>query len=142
MSKNREVVETWFRRVWAEEDESAIDDMLVSETEARGLASKELTGPEGFKAFHRAFLANLCEFDIVIDRFIEDDDWASVLVTINAKCRESGKEICTTGNIYLQIVDGKLIQGDNHIDFISLLEQLGKLPEHTLENALSGGRFS
>ena len=141
MSKNLDVVKTWFRRVWTEEDETAIDEMLVPETEAMGLASKTLIGPEGFKAFHRSFLANLSDFDIQIDRYLEDGEWASVLVTLNAKRRDNGADVKTTGNVYLKIIDGKLVQGANHFDFIGLLEQLDKLPERTFERCLAGEKF-
>ena len=29
MSTSREVIETWFRRVWTEEDSSAIEELFV-----------------------------------------------------------------------------------------------------------------
>lgn len=138
MARNIDVVKTWFQRVWAEEDESAIDDMLVSDTKALGLSPETLVGPDGFKQFHRLFLSRLCDFDIQVDRYMEDGDWMSVLVTLNARRRDNHEPVSTTGNIYFCINDGKVLQGDNHFDFMRLLEQMGNLPENTFERCLGG----
>jgi len=138
MTSNIDVVKTWLRRVWAEEDETAIDDMLVTDTKALGLAPDTLVGPDGFKQFHRLFLSRLCDFDIQVDRYMEDGEWMSVLVTLNARRRDNKQPVKTTGHIYFRIVDGMVLQGDNHFDFMRLLEQMGNLPENTFEECLSG----
>jgi len=138
MSEKLDVVETWFRRVWAEEDESAIDEMLVPETKARGLDAEPRDGPEGFKQFHRNFLNKLSNFDIQIMQFMEDGDWVSILITLNAKTRDTGQDVSITGSIFVKIVDGKLVEGYNHLDFIGLLEQLDYLPQNTLMDGLTG----
>lgn len=132
MSDKLDVVKTWFRRVWAEEDESAIDDMLVPDTNARGLDAKSRVGPDAFKQFHRNFLNKLSNIDIQIMQFMEDGDWVAVLITINAKKRNTDQDISITGSVFVKIVDGKLVEGYNHLDFIGLLEQLEYFPENTL----------
>ncbi|MFY9558504.1 MAG: hypothetical protein WAV47_27720 [Blastocatellia bacterium] len=38
MITSREVMETWFRRVWTEENPKAIEELFVPDGQARGLA--------------------------------------------------------------------------------------------------------
>jgi hypothetical protein len=69
---------------------------------------------------------------------MEDGEWMAVLITLNARRRDNDAPVSTTGNIYFRIVDGKVLQGDNHFDFMGLLEQMGNLPENTFEQCLKG----
>lgn len=39
MSEKLEVVKSWFERVWAQEDEGAIEELFVSDGPARGLGT-------------------------------------------------------------------------------------------------------
>ena len=56
MTTNREIIETWFRRVWNEEDTKAIDELFVVDGEVRGLGENSLIGPMDFKIFSRHFV--------------------------------------------------------------------------------------
>lgn len=56
MADITDVMTTWFERVWTNEDESAIDEMLVEDTHAKGLGAQSHVGPEEFKIFHRTLL--------------------------------------------------------------------------------------
>ncbi|MEP3276286.1 MAG: ester cyclase [Stappiaceae bacterium] len=139
---NSEVIETWFKRVWAEEDETAIDDMLVPETSARGLGGKAHQGPTEFKQFHRAFLALIGDVNIVIDRQATDGDWVFSLVTIKATRRRDGVPVEIGGQILVKIIDGKIVDAHNHIDFMGLFGQLDLLPCDCLDRCLAGEGFA
>lgn len=141
MSSKLDVSKNWFQRVWHEEDESAIDDMLVVDTSAKGLGSQDLVGPEAFKMFHRALLGRIGDIDIEIARHMEDSDWISLLIVLRAKRRDTGEPVETTGNIYVRIVDGKIIEGHNHLDFIRLFEQLQLMPAKSMESCLVGEKI-
>lgn len=136
VSELREVAETWFQRVWAEEDESAIDEMLVPETTAKGLGEEPREGPAEFKAFHRLLLSMIKDVRVDIDRFVEQDDWAHILCSLKAKRRDTGEPVEMSGQIAVRISDGKLITAHNHFDFMSLFEQLGLLPKGAFSRCL------
>ncbi len=135
---NAEVLETWFRRVWAEEDETAIDEMLVPETAARGLGGATHRGPEEFKKFHRALLALLGDFQIIIDRQMEEGDWVFSLIRIRATRRKDREPVEVGGQVLVRIIDNKIVDAHNHIDFIGLFGQLELLPGDCLDRCLSG----
>lgn len=141
MSTRREVLETWFRRVWTEEDASAIDELFIPDGHARGLGANVLIGPEGFKQFHSALRGLLSDFVITIDKSFEVDDWVAAICTLRAKSRQSGTPIEITGQVMIRIADGKLTEAYNHWDFLGIFSQLGLLPTQTFEKALGGEKL-
>jgi len=141
MSTSREVIETWFRRVWTEEDSTAIEELFVPDGEARGLGANALIGPQGFKQFHSALRGLLSDFVITIDKSIEVGDWIAAVCTLQAKSRKSGAAVQITGAVMIRIVDGKLTEAYNHWDFLGMFSQLGLLPTETFEKALGGEKI-
>lgn len=138
MSTHREVLETWFRRVWTEEDTSAIDELFIEDGQARGLGANIRIGPQGFKQFHSALLGLLSDFVITIDKSFEVDDWIAAICTLRAKSRQSGDPIEITGQVMIRIADGRLTEAYNHWDFLGIFSQLDLLPTQTFERALGG----
>lgn len=138
MSTSRDVMETWFHRVWTEEETAAIEELFIPDGEARGLGANVLIGPEGFKQFHSALRGLLYDFVITIDKSVESGDWISAVCTLRARARKSGAEVEMTGSVMVRIVEGKLTEAYNHWDFLGLFGQLGLLPGDTFEKALSG----
>ena len=141
MSKSREVIETWFHRVWTKEDSNAIEELFIPDGKAKGLGANPRVGPEGFKQFHSALRGLLCDFVITIDKTVEEGDWISVVCTLRAKSRRSGDPIEITGQTMVRIVDGKLTEAYNHWDFLRMYGQLGVLPTDTCERALGGEKI-
>jgi ketosteroid isomerase-like protein len=142
MSEAREVIETWFRRVWKEEDPAAIDELFVPDGLARGLGAHVLVGPEGFKQFHSALLNLLSDVTISVDKSIESGDWISVVCTLSAADRRTGKPVGMTGAVLLRVEGGKIVEAYNHWDFLGLFAKLGLLPDGTFETALSGQKVA
>lgn len=138
MSTLREVMETWFHRVWTEEDSSAIEELFIPDGKARGLGANALIGPQGFKQFHSALRGLLSDFVITMDQCVESGDWISAVCTLRAKSRRSGKPIEFTGSVMIRIANGRLMEAYNHWDFLGMFCQLGLLPEGTFEKALGG----
>lgn len=141
MMKPTEVIEIWLDRVWIQEDASAIDDMLVPETIAHGLDTKPRVGPEQFKQFHQSLLCLIGDIKISIDHQMTDGEWVSSLFTLTAAKRGTEDMVETTGQLRSKIVDGKIVDAHNQIDFMSLFEQLGLMPENTLGHCLAGEKM-
>jgi hypothetical protein len=138
MKTNRDVMQTWFDRVWTQQDTAAIDELFVPDGQARGLGANVLIGPEGFKQFHSALSKLLSDFVITIDKSIESGEWLSVVCSLQARDRKSNAPVTITGSVMIRIVDGKLTEAYNHWDFMGLFTQLELLPGGTFEKALSG----
>ncbi len=138
MSEKKAVLETFMQRVWTEQDVDAIDELFVASGRARGLGANTLAGPEEFKVFHQAMSVLLKDFKNTIDHFIEQGDWVSALVTVNAKSQKTGQPVSFTGNLYGTVINGQIHEAYNHFDFMGLYAQLGLLPKDCFEQGLSG----
>lgn len=130
-------LETWARRVWAERDERAIDEMALGDTRAHGLGMQTMVGAEAFKAFHRAVCAQLVDTRLVIDHHIEADGWLAALCTFTGTTRD-GRCVAINGAIHARIADGHILEAYNHFDFVGLFVQLGLLPGDTFVRCLAG----
>ncbi len=142
MAKHQHVLETWFQRVWAEADESAIDDMLVPDTRARGLGSHTRIGPEGFKEFHRCFLAMMEKCSVQIDKIMDSGNWTAVLCTFRAVRKDTGEPVEMMGQVMVRIEDEKLVEAYNHFDFMGLYQQLGLIPDGAFDGCLRGEKIA
>jgi len=141
MQTPSEVIETWFRRVWSEEDSSAIGQLFVPDGKATGLGANVLVGPDGFRQFHEVMCGLLTEFRVEMDHLIESDAWASTICTLHARVRATGTPVTMTGSVLFRIVEGKITEAYNHWDFLGLFAQMGLLPENAFEQALRGERI-
>ncbi|MDX1782355.1 MAG: ester cyclase [Thalassovita sp.] len=135
---NRKLVETWFRRVWEEEDLSAIDEMMASPADTHGLGGLTMIGPDDFKQFAEALLGQIGNVSTKIEHFMEDGEWFHALIGITATGAQSGTPIGFTGQTTGKIVNGKFESNYNHFDFMTMYEQLGHLPQNTMDCCLSG----
>lgn len=130
-------LEIWAKRVWAERDEAAIDEILAIDAAAHGLGGQTLVGPEGFKAFHRALCAQLSDTELVVDHHIEAAGWLAALCTFKGTT-SAGDRVTITGSIHARIAEGRILEAYNHFDFIGLFTQLGLMPEDTWQRCFSG----
>src|SRR4029434_7538523 len=108
MSTSRNVMETWFRRVWSEEDTSAIEEMFIPDGEPREFGANVWIAPRDFKQFHAALCGLLKDIVITIDKSIEQGDWISCVCTLRARSQQSDAPVQITGSVLIRIVNGKL----------------------------------
>lgn len=136
---NRELIETFFRRVWVGEDLDAIAGLMAPDTEVRGLQDLPQIGPNEFRPFAEATLNQLSEMRITIEKFVENGDWSAALISVKAKARATGEPVRFTGQVMVRCGDDRIQEAYNHMDFVSMNEQLGLMPQHTLSHCLGGG---
>ncbi|MFV2052942.1 ester cyclase [Aliiroseovarius sp. YM-037] len=134
----RQFLETWYQRVWEEEDLSAIAEMFKPDTLARGLVDDAHVGPDEFEAFAAAMLQLVGKAKVTIGRFVENGDWVAAVISVAATDRNTDKPVMFSGQTVAKIADGVLVESYNHFDSIGLFEQLGLLPESTFEICLMG----
>ncbi len=135
-------LQTWYDRVWKEEDTSAIEEMLKPQCELEGLGKQTLIGCEQFTGFHQAILAKLSNINITIDKSMENDGWVSALCSLTAVAKHSGKPVVITGAVFACIEADQFTHAYDHWDFIGLWEQLGLLPENSFATALMGEKIA
>lgn len=132
-----ETLKTWYDRVWLQGDLAAIDELFIPDGQARGMMEFTV-GPEDFKALVPAFLAQVTFTEFTFDKVINCGDWIWVALTAHALSHATEAPICVPGHVMVRIVDGRIVEAYNQFDFLSMLEQLGYIPQDTLALCLSG----
>lgn len=140
MGIGQQLMQTWFRRVWSEEDPDAVDELFKG-GEVRGLGLQTLLGPNEFKQFQSALCSLLSDITIQIDKSIENEEWVTVLCSVQAKAKQTDKQVKFTGTVWAKHKNGVLLEGYNHFDFMSLYGQLGLMPLNSFEQGLQGQKI-
>ena len=131
-------MQTWFDRVWSQEDVSAIYEMFDQSGAASGLGKRPVNGPVEFEAFQQAMLSQIEDVQISIDKTFEDGDWICAFCTLTAKKKGSDQEVTLPGCTAVRIENDQLMEAYNHWEFMALFEQLGLLPEDSFAQCLGG----
>jgi len=131
-SSPESVVRAWFHEVWDEGKEEAIDRLMAPDGVVHGLADVPIRGPEGFKPYFRTMRAALGDLEVRVERTVVQGD------TVAAHCHviarhvgdalggpATGRPVEFWGMTIARVVDGKLIEGWNCFDFLSMYQQLG-----------------
>ena len=142
MSELSEVLETWYRRVWEEEDAGAIDEMFVPDPEIEQLGMLKPIDIEQFKVFHKLLCDQLKNIDIQINMTIEQGDWLAAGCSCYAKNATTGEDVTITGTVMAKITDGKLRGGYEHWDFMGMWDQTGLLPGDSFGKCLHGEKLA
>ena len=68
------VVRAWFKEVWDEGNEDAIDRLMAPDAVAHGLGPDGIRGPEAFKPYVRTMRAALGDLEIEVTQTLTDGD--------------------------------------------------------------------
>jgi steroid delta-isomerase-like uncharacterized protein len=129
------VLHRWFEQVWNQKRESAIDELMAEDAVVHGIAGpdgKEIRGPVAFRPFFHHFCAAFPDIRITIEDVLVDGDKVAVRCAVTATHAGPGltaaptnKAANITGMCIARIKDGKIAEGWNNFDFLSMYQQLG-----------------
>ena len=126
-------VTTWFDEVWKKGRLSAIDELLSEDATMHGLgeAGADVTGPEAFKPFVERLRGAFPDIEVKIEQTIEEGDliasrWVATMTHQgdHLGVPASGKKVSVTGMSIARIRDGKMVEGWNNWDMLSLMQQV------------------
>lgn len=123
----------WFTEVWNNGNESAIDKMMTSHGEARGISgasgvpdAEQPKGPEGFKAFYNSFKSQYKDINIELDDVIAEGDMEAGRMTVNATHIETGNTVKFEGMCIIKKHGSRIGEAWNCFDFLTMHQQLGQ----------------
>jgi predicted ester cyclase len=130
-----DVIRQWFREVWDEGREEAIDRLMAPDGLVHGLTGPggpPLTGPAAFRQVFRTFREALGDLQIDVERTVSQGD------TCAAFCRVRGRHVGHafdgpptnqpvdfTGVTIARVQNGRLVEGWNVFDFLTMYQQIG-----------------
>jgi predicted ester cyclase len=129
------VVRQWFKEVWDEGREEAIDRLAAADLVVHGLGgpgAPPIRGAAEFKKVFHVFREALGDLDIAVERTVTEGD------TCAAYCRVKGRHVGHalggpptdhpiefTGIVICLVQGGRLVEGWNCFDFLTMYQQIG-----------------
>jgi len=129
------VLHRWFEEVWNQGNEAKIDEMMTEDSIVHGLKGpdgKEIRGPAAFKPFYHQFRTAFPDIRITVEDALVDGDRIAVRCQVTATHAGHGvagaptnKTVTIDGMCIARIAGGRIAEGWNNFDFLSMYQQLG-----------------
>src|SRR5687767_6091520 len=128
----------WFRRVWNEEDASAIEELAAPDMASHGLV-KTIVGPAAWrKEFYEPMRASFDSVKVdVLEEIVAGDKIFGRMVATQVP-KATGEAVTMHGMCLLRIADGKIAEAWDAWDFLGLLESMKLLPSDSFGRAITG----
>ena len=133
-AENKALARRWFEEVWNRGRTEAIAEMFAADAIAHNLnePGKDLQGPEGFRRYFETIHGAFPDLKVTVLDMIAENDL--VVVRWSAKATHRGdhlgfpatnKPVTVVGTNVLRVANGKLVEGWDSWDRLSLMRQLG-----------------
>lgn len=129
--ENKALIRRWFEEVWNKGREAAIDELLAARAVVHGLGP-DLQGPDGFKAFYRAYRNAFPDVKVQLEEIITQGDMVAARWSGTGTHQgnglgfpATGKQVQLRGMVFARVENGKLAEGWNNFDELGMLQQLG-----------------
>jgi predicted ester cyclase len=130
------LVRQWFREVWDEGNEAAIDRLMAPDAKVHGLSGPEgrstIVGPQHFKPYFRTMRAALGGLKVEVVRTIVQDDMVAAHCRVVARHvgdalggPPTNRPVEFWGITITRVKNDKLVEGWKVFDFLSMYQQLG-----------------
>jgi predicted ester cyclase len=126
------VVQRWFKEVWCEGREDSIDSLMAPYGVAYGLPGGPIQGPTAFKPLFRTFREALGTLSIEVVRTVADGDLVAAHCHVTGRHsgaafggEPTGQSVDFWGIAILRVEDGKIAEGWNCFDMLSMYQQIG-----------------
>jgi predicted ester cyclase len=129
------VARQWFKEVWDEGREEAIDRLADANAVIHGLGgpgAPPMQGTTAFKTVFHTFREALGDLEIAVERTVTEGDTCAVY------CRVKGRHVghalggAPTGNpvefngiTICRVRNGRIVEGWNCFDFLTMYQQIG-----------------
>ncbi|MEJ8810854.1 ester cyclase [Variovorax ureilyticus] len=137
-SSNREIVVSFFDKVWGAGEEAAIDRLMAPTAKIHGLPSPDggsIVGPAAFKPFVRQFRQAFPDLKIRAFHIVCEGNLVVYHCNVTGTHQgpdlgvpASGSRIEIEGVVIGAIEGGQIQEGWNCFDFMTLYQQVGMLP--------------
>jgi len=132
------VAREWFEKVWNAGSEKAIHALLAPDARMHGLPTPDgqpLVGPAAFVPFWQKFRSAFPDIRVEVVRSVTQGDMVAVHCRVTGKHQGDQLGIAATqkpvemwGMGMARVQDGKIVEGWNSYDFMTMYQQIGLLP--------------
>jgi predicted ester cyclase len=129
------VVRQWFKEVWDEGREDAIDRLADANARIHGLGgpgAPPMRGTAEFKRLFQMFRNALGDLEIAVEQTVSEGDRCAAFCRVKGRHvgdafggPPTGQPVEFTGMTIVVVRDGKIVEGWNAFDFLSMYQQIG-----------------
>ncbi len=123
-NKNSTLTYRWMQEVWSQGREDAIDEMMDANAVVHGIEEIKEPGTQGFKQFFRNFRTQFPQLHVEVEDVVVQDNCETSRCIVDATTA-NGQKVHFTGMTFVRIQDGKIAEGWNNFDFMTMYRQLG-----------------
>ena len=128
------MIREYFRRAYDEHDATVIDEMIAPDAVNYGLGPEPTRTREAFRKWYEAFRGSFSNVSCKVEHVMVEGEWVTCRIRFTATHtgdhlgpRASGKKVTLTALIMARIVNGKVVEGFNEFNQLSLLQQIGAM---------------
>jgi predicted ester cyclase len=122
----------WFKEVWDEGREEAIDQLASPDFKVHGLSETTMVGTAAFKQVFHTFREALGDLEIVVEKTLQQGDLATAYVRVKGRHvghalggPPTNNPVSFSGMVIARAVNGRLAEGWNVFDFLTMYQQIG-----------------
>lgn len=126
------IMRQWFQEVWNERRESSIEKLMAPHARVHGLAGGPIAGPEAFRPFYRLFCNAFSDLRVEVVQTVVEGDRVAALCHVTGTHTGDAlggpptrRHVDFWGNTIGVVKDGRIIEGWNTFDFLTMYQQLG-----------------
>ena len=126
------IVRRWFKEVWDDGREEVIDALMAPYAVAYGLPGGPIQGPTAFKPLFRMFRDALGDLSIEVVRTVTEGDVVAAQCHVTGRHsgaafggEATGQAVDFWGIAIIRVEDGKIVEGWNCFDMLSMYQQIG-----------------
>ena len=138
---NKKLAERLNQLVWNEHNADVIDE-IVAETCVMHVGDLEFRGRNGYRQFFDTYTEAFPDLSIQINDLIAEDGFVVTSYTARGQhtgplmgIEPTGKQVKVNGVNIGRYRDGELVESNNLFNEMSLMQQLGVLPESVSQKA-------
>ena len=136
MSKTPDaVVRAWFKEVWDEGREEAVDRLADAHMIAHGFGGPggpPMRGTAEFKKLFRMFRQALGDLEIAVERTVTEGEQCAAYCRVKGRHvgdalggAPTGRPVEFNGMVIVIVRDGRIVEGWNCFDFLAMYQQMG-----------------
>jgi len=122
---NTKNLQTWYDEVWNNANEKHIHEALHPNAVVHGLQTDSTKkGHDAFLPFYKNFREQFPKVKVTLEPIFSYDGFEAAECTVSA-IHANGKQANFSGVSIAKFEDGKLVEGWNGFDFLTMYQQLG-----------------
>ena len=128
----------WFRRVWNEEDDKAIDELCTPDMISHGLV-EDIHGAETWrKTFYEPMRASFSRVHVEVLTEVAQGNTIIGQMRATVVPRATGEEVVMHGFTHVRVAEGRIAEAWDVWDFLGLMERMRLLPRASFGEAIQG----